>query len=322
MEKNYHRRQSSAMAKYMSMKPRRIVRTEFRYLLTVLLVIGAYYSTRRGGSSGLGSSAGSGYGDSPSFLPAFSPRVGRSEDQDFVQRQQSPVKRSRMEHLLTSLSRRSGRSDGCTFRISSEPIPVFEDAQTIDYGNGPMSTHRPSNQFSAAACSHSAESPFTISKQRNAAPIITFITATQNPGLNFETTALNLRSQAVQNFRWVIVDDHSDDPESLERLKNVALDKRVTVIQNKGLKGLAASRNVGLNYIENDTHAAPHYVAMIDDDDLYELTATEKAVWMLESNPDWSLATFYFVMFGAENKIETNGAHSGIGNFLGVGFSP
>jgi hypothetical protein len=57
---------------------------------------------------------------------------------------------------------------------------------------------------------------------------------------------------------------------------------------------------------------------MLDDDDLYELTTLEKAVWMLESNPQWALASYYFVKFGAQNVTETRGVHNGVVNYLAV----
>lgn len=60
------------------------------------------------------------------------------------------------------------------------------------------------------------------------------------------------------------------------------------------------------------------YVVILDDDDLFELTALEKVVWMLESNPEWAIGGFPYVKFGVQNVTEWRGLHSGRENYAVV----
>ena len=60
------------------------------------------------------------------------------------------------------------------------------------------------------------------------------------------------------------------------------------------------------------------YVVILDDDDLFELTALEKVVWMLESNPEWAIGGFPYVKFGVQNVTEWRGLHSGKENYAVV----
>lgn len=186
------------------------------------------------------------------------------------------------------------------------------------YHNYPLSIHRPPpNQF--------LRSPATTF---GAHPVVALITATNNPRRDaFLETAMSLFGQSMQNFLWVVVDDHTDEADSLAVLKEVAAsDERVVLLQNLGFKGLSQGRNVGLNHVFERTEV-PRYLISLDDDDLFEFTALEKMAWMMESNRDWSLGGFYYVKWGeGANETVTTGLHSGRENWalvsLGVGLLP
>ena len=174
----------------------------------------------------------------------------------------------------------------------------------IDYRNTPVSIHRP------------ALSQFSL--RRNARlpdPAIAIITATQNPRRLILETYASLNHQSLQNWEWIIVDDHSDDVESLELLHGIAKDARVTLLLNKGQGGLPASRNLGFEYALKKA-VIPPYFSCLDDDDLFELTALEKSIWMIESNKaEWDMVGFPFVKFSAQNTTEFRGFHSGKENY-------
>lgn len=136
-----------------------------------------------------------------------------------------------------------------------------------------MSEHRPpSNQFLLA--------PDSVSSGRihKVAPVLSIITAAQNPREIMLETAASVLGQSLQNIQWVIVDDHTNVTESLNLLDEIAKDPRVVILRNEGERGLAHSRNVALKWILSEENAArrPKYLASLDDDDLYELTALEK----------------------------------------------
>lgn len=137
-------------------------------------------------------------------------------------------------------------------------------------------------------------------------------------------TATTVFGQSLQNFVWVIVDDHTDLPESLDVLKELSRDPRVVIVKNPGTQGLSAGRNVGIDYVL--THYAstriPPYLCSLDDDDLFEFTAFEKSIWMLKSNPEWDLAGFRYIKFGSSNETVMTGLHSGADNFFKGNFVP
>lgn len=141
---------------------------------------------------------------------------------------------------------------------------------------------------------------------------------TQNPKpATILDTYESLHQQSLQAFRWLIINDHSTEPESIAILADlVSRDSRVVVVDNDGEKGVCNARNKAIDVALAFGDTA--YVSALDDDDLLELTTLEKAVWMLESNPEWDLASFYWVKFGAQNVTEVNGVHLGLANYYSV----
>jgi len=126
-------------------------------------------------------------------------------------------------------------------------------------------------------------------------------------------------SQSLRNLRWLVIDDHSDEPTSLARLAQAAKrDPRVLVLRNNATGGLVSARNQGLRAVAERADLRAPFIALLDDDDILELTALEKAVWMLHSNPNWSIAGYHFVKFGFQNTTETRGLHSGRSNYFHV----
>ncbi|KPV73364.1 glycosyltransferase family 4 protein [Rhodotorula graminis WP1] len=221
----------------------------------------------------------------------------------------------------TALRRRSDRALDAPFALSADPLPVHHVHEQIHFHNHPLSPHRPPpNQFLL--------SPKAVSSGllKRTAPVISIVTATQNPRAIMLETAASVLGQSLQNVEWVIVDDHTTDPDSLAMLRQIARDPRVVIVPNTGAKGLSASRNVALRWILSDDKLRagrrPKYLASLDDDDLYELTALEKTIWMLESNPEWDLGGFQVIKFNANNETVTMGLHSGAANFFNGNFVP
>jgi hypothetical protein len=201
----------------------------------------------------------------------------------------------------------------CPFQASSNPLPVFERSEAIRYDNHPASVYRPTNQFSACA-------PVPASAEQ---PVIILITVTQNPSKHFETSASNLRNQSLQNYHWLVVDDATDDQESLDRLEAAAqADPRLQFLRLSNAVGQAAARNHALATLATEAAFQSPYVAFVDEGDLYELTALEKMVWMLETNPQWDFSSSHQVSYGAQNGVELRGLHSGINKALEASSRP
>jgi glycosyltransferase involved in cell wall biosynthesis len=191
--------------------------------------------------------------------------------------------------------------------ISEYPLPVHHNPDLIHYENHPVSTHRPSpDQFT-----------YNPQARHHAEPVVLIITAANNPRDVIMETAASLFHQSLTNWEWVIVDDRTDNPASLELLRQIALDPRVTILKNPGKSGLPAARNAALEYALSKKYVPPYFLSL-DDDDLFELTALEKVVWMLESSSEWSIGGFPFIKFAAQNVTETRGLHNGKENYAVV----
>jgi len=204
-------------------------------------------------------------------------------------------------------------SSSSPFPPSENPLPVHHQESLMIYHNTPISKSRPPpNQFLL-------DPAVDLSR-----PEIAIITSTNNPRPEILDTATTVFGQSLQNFVWVIVDDHTTDPKSLELLKQLSQDPRVALIKNSGSQGLSAGRNVGIEYVLS--HYAPTrippYLLSLDDDDLFEFTAFEKSIWMLNSNPEWDLAGFRYIKFGSSNETVMTGLHSGADNYNKGNFVP
>ncbi|KAK4058434.1 hypothetical protein OIO90_000593 [Microbotryomycetes sp. JL221] len=220
--------------------------------------------------------------------------------------------RSSKEQIRTVPPRVVPASD-TPFYPSRDPLPVHHEEAKMLYHNYPLSRHRPpSTQFLL-----SPTADFST-------PLLAIITATMNPRRAMLTeTMQSLFGQSFQNFVWVIVSDHTTEPDSISMLQELARDPRVIVIENQGHSGLAQGRNVGLRHLLKDKARLPKYIMPLDDDDLFELTALEKLVWMMESNPTWSLGGYPFIKWGPDtNETVTTGLHSGDKNWLWDNYVP
>ncbi|GAA5892766.1 hypothetical protein JCM6882_000575 [Rhodosporidiobolus microsporus] len=199
------------------------------------------------------------------------------------------------------------------FLPSTNPKPVHHLPSFLDFTNHPVSGSRPpSSQFLL--------NPLSSALRR---PSIAIITATKDARVPlFRETAASLSGQSLQNFRWIIVNDGTTKADAIEYLEELESDVRVTVLRNEESVGMAKSRNWALEELLKEGEGAPKYVAMLDDDDMYELTALEKVVSMLESNEEWDLGGFQVVKFGKENELVLSGLHNGASNLVKDNFVP
>ncbi len=132
-----------------------------------------------------------------------------------------------------------------------------------------------------------------IPEDPKARPLVSVLTPVRNPGKGFHETALSLLHQSLQRFEWIIIDDATDDPESLAIVSHYATsDSRVILERHETRKGLPAARNTGLK------HAGCGYLFQLDDGDLIEPTALEKYLWFLVSHPDCFFVKGWTILFG------------------------
>lgn len=134
----------------------------------------------------------------------------------------------------------------------------------------------------------------------NAKPAVSIITPLFNTNEIFNETINCILAQSFQNFEWIIVNDGSSNPVTLDILSKLSkIDKKIRVINHETNKGLPASRNTGINSAKGD------YLFFIDSDDLLELTAIEKFYNFLRVNKEYDFVNSYVVGFGHLNYLWT-----------------
>lgn len=115
-------------------------------------------------------------------------------------------------------------------------------------------------------------------------PLVSIITPFYNAGEYFEQTYNCVMNQTFPWFEWIIVDDGSNDTESLEILEKLSKsDRRIRVFRQENA-GPSAARNRGI------IEASTEYLYFLDADDLEEPTTLEYNYWTLHFNAsaDWS----------------------------------
>ncbi len=111
----------------------------------------------------------------------------------------------------------------------------------------------------------------------------------------------SLLAQTHRNLEVTIVNDGSFDPEDAVLIE-LAEDPRVRVLTQLN-DGEQSARNLGLLDAEGD------YVAMLDADNVFEPEFVERAVAMLEANPELAYVTCWLRFIGEHAALEAIGTH-------------
>lgn len=102
-------------------------------------------------------------------------------------------------------------------------------------------------------------------------------------------------SQTYKNFELIIIDDYSQDQTSQVVENFILKDKRVKLIKNIKNKGVAETRNTGLDQAKGD------YVAFLDSDDKWVEDKLEKQLAVLKERNDVD------VVYGSYYRFNSNG---------------
>lgn len=145
--------------------------------------------------------------------------------------------------------------------------------------------------------------------EESAPPVVAVVTPFYNTGEVFHQTAQSILQQSLQQFEWLIVNDGSNDPLSLQILEKYRQsDPRIRVLDHPENRGLSAARNTGF------ANARCEFVALLDSDDLLEPTAIEKWWWFLQTHPQFGFVASYHAAFEGKNYLWTGGFHDGAQN--------
>lgn len=109
-------------------------------------------------------------------------------------------------------------------------------------------------------------------------PKVSVIIPCKNDGLFINETILSIREQTYKNIEIIIVDDGSDDPSTKLALKS--LETSCKIIYQPISRGPSAARNCGIR------ESVGTYILPLDSDDLIGPTYIEKAVNILNNNPN------------------------------------
>lgn len=165
------------------------------------------------------------------------------------------------------------------------------DPRSPDYGNTPVAPQRPPFGYRPAA--------------EVDAPGASIVTPCYNVEGWFDDTVRCVLGQSFQNFEWILVDDGSTEPRSVERLGALAAaEPRVRLIRQANA-GPGAARNHGA------AEARSPFLLWLDSDDLIEPTYLEKAIWCLDSHPQFAFCNAWPVGFGTQEYLWTRGFDRG-----------
>ncbi len=131
----------------------------------------------------------------------------------------------------------------------------------------------------------------------NGMPILSVIIACYNMGVYIDETVESVLAQTFGDYEIIIVDDGSDDPGTISKL-NVLSGRGFTVLKTENC-GVAAARNSGIKL------ARGRYILTLDADDLIAPSYLEKAVRVLEENPDTGIVSCDAELFGDASGVRT-----------------
>ena len=109
----------------------------------------------------------------------------------------------------------------------------------------------------------------------------------------------SILNQTFEDFELVIVIEHSDVKNDIEKLLKDLNDDRIVIIKNETKLGFAKSLNVGIDIAKGE------YIARMDDDDISLPKRLEKQVAYMDNNPDIGVCGAFIEFFMASEGICT-----------------
>ena len=117
-------------------------------------------------------------------------------------------------------------------------------------------------------------------------PLITIIMPFYNDKDTIEQSVYSVLNQTFPAFELLIIDDGSEDKESLKKLSEIEkLDNRIQVLHKEN-RGASKARDFGVK----QSCKSSKYIVFLDSDDLIEPTYLECAYWTLETHKEASWA--------------------------------
>lgn len=138
--------------------------------------------------------------------------------------------------------------------------------------------------------------------------LVSVVIPCYNHGVYVHEAIESILGQTYRHFEIIVVDDGSDDPDTIRVLQNLQFPKtRVYVTENRHL---SAARNFGIKKSQGA------YILPLDADDSFAPTFVEKAVRILESRPEVGVVTCHIQRFGSGDDRTYHPTGGSVTDFL------
>lgn len=128
----------------------------------------------------------------------------------------------------------------------------------------------------------------------NTNPMVSVVMPCYNDGRYIQESVASVKAQTYPNVELIIIDDGSDDSDTIATLNALAKETNVQVLHATHV-GPSAARNAAIR------EARGKYILPLDADDTIDPTYIEKAVNILESHKDTGVAYCEADLFGAQS---------------------
>lgn len=126
-------------------------------------------------------------------------------------------------------------------------------------------------------------------------PLISVVIPCYNDGAYLPETVTRLRQQTFTDYEIIIVNDGSTDEQTLQVLHDLS-QQNITVLHKQNGR-MSSARNHGVKYAKGE------YIAALDADDYFHPTFFEKAIQVLQKEPNTAVVTSYIQLFGEFRKL-------------------
>jgi glycosyltransferase involved in cell wall biosynthesis len=123
-------------------------------------------------------------------------------------------------------------------------------------------------------------------------PRVAVVITCYNLGRYLDEAVQSVLGQTLRDFEIVIVDDGSDEPETVRLLERYA--RPQTRVIHSPNRGLSAARNLGIRETTGE------YICALDADDILESSCLEKSVRALDEDPRLAFVSHWVRAFGDE----------------------
>ncbi|MBR5225946.1 MAG: glycosyltransferase family 2 protein [Clostridia bacterium] len=122
--------------------------------------------------------------------------------------------------------------------------------------------------------------------------LVSVIMPCYNDGAYIHESVESVWKQVYSDIELIVIDDGSDDPDTIRALDELKKDQRCTVLHTEHL-GPSGARNEGIR------KAKGKYILPLDADDLIDETYIQKAVCAIEETPNRGVVYCMADLFGA-----------------------